>query len=424
MRVIVLLTKNYPFGKLETYLNNEIPVLASKADKLIIVPVDEYKYTELNPLCAQFANVEVLTINKNMRQGSFASKVLANFSAFLAVFREIMLGREGRVHLKRWRFCMTYFKVAYHQSVRLHEELQKLNLVEESLVFYNYWLHKSTIVSNLLKNRLRRNISIISRSHSSDLYHKDWYEITQGNEIMFVPFEYFKVTHCNEIYSISTHGFNHFQKTFPALKNKFNIARLGVDRQDEHSPIDVEPVFRIATCSAIQGRKRIDRIPHILSLVKDLNIEWVHFGSGERGDVEAVNNEVKKYGLEDRVTLFGHVSHQFILDYYRTHQINLILNLSYAEGIPVSLMEAISFGIPGIATATVGNPEIIDNTCGFIIPIEYDPMDVAKQVRELHSNKELRIQLREGALHMFEKRYYSIANYSEFTAMLLNHCQS
>jgi colanic acid/amylovoran biosynthesis glycosyltransferase len=422
MRIVVLLTKNYPFGKLETYLNNEIPILAGKADKLIIVPVDEYQYTELNPLCSEFINIEILAINKSPRHRSLKHKVLANISALKAVITEIAKGREGMLHLKRWRFCMTYFKVAYQQSVNLFDELNRLNLIDQPMVLYNYWLHKSTIVSALFKRQQNRNVSIVSRSHSSDLYHKDWFEITQGNEIMFVPFEHFKLVNCDKIYSISTHGLNHFQRTFPALKDKFDIARLGVVNQNELTPFDVGTTLRIATCSAIQARKRIERIPKILSLVQDLNIEWVHFGSGETDDLNVVNQEIAKYGLENRVKMFGHVSHQFILEYYRTNQINLIINLSYAEGIPVSLMEAISFGIPGIATETVGNPEIIDNTCGFIIPIEFDANQVADYLREFASNKELRLRLRKGALEMFRNKYTASSNYNAFSDTLLSYC--
>ena len=50
-----------------------------------------------------------------------------------------------------------------------------------------------------------------------------------------------------------------------------------------------------------------------------------------------------------------------ILQFYRETPISLFCNLSYAEGIPVSMMEAAMFGIPLLATDTFGNPEIANN---------------------------------------------------------------
>ena len=48
-----------------------------------------------------------------------------------------------------------------------------------------------------------------------------------------------------------------------------------------------------------------------------------------------------------------------MLDYYKNNIIDIFINLSASEGIPVSIMDAISFGIPCIATNVGGTGEIV-----------------------------------------------------------------
>ena len=48
-------------------------------------------------------------------------------------------------------------------------------------------------------------------------------------------------------------------------------------------------------------------------------------------------------------------------------EVFFFVNVSESEGIPVSIMEAASFGIPIIATDVGGTSEIVDNSNGFLI---------------------------------------------------------
>ena len=41
---------------------------------------------------------------------------------------------------------------------------------------------------------------------------------------------------------------------------------------------------------------------------------------------------------------------------------------SFAEGLPVVIMEALALGTPVIATAIAGTPELVDARCGWLIP--------------------------------------------------------
>ena len=60
----------------------------------------------------------------------------------------------------------------------------------------------------------------------------------------------------------------------------------------------------------------------------------------------------------------------------------MFINVSSTEGIPVSIMEAMSFGIPVIATAVGGTPEIVNNENGYLL--SKDPS--AKELAEVIQN--------------------------------------
>jgi glycosyltransferase involved in cell wall biosynthesis len=412
---LVLLTKTYPYGHLETYLNNEIPILITFFDELIIIPVEEFDYQHLNDLCSNNPKIIPLRVNENLQ--SLGYRVLIQLYSMINILREVFSGREPLEHIKRLKMCFVYSKLAYAQAHVINEYIKR-NYDYKQVKFYSYWLHKSVLVLKGIRKLAKSEIDVTSRAHSSDLYHKNWAEIMRTNVGVFIPFEKTKLSTCDKVISISQHGLNHFNRTFPALTEKFKLSRLGVLRQSKLSPITNWEKFRIVTCSAIQPHKRIDRIPEILAQLKDLTIEWVHFGSGDAEDEALLNQEIRKFKVQQNVVLKMHVSHREILNFYSTEQVNVILNLSYAEGIPVSLMEAISFGIPGIATNAIGNPEIIDSSCGFQIPVEFSAEEVSHLIRKMFNDPELQKRLRDGALAMYEERYSAEKNYSDFAAIL------
>ena len=59
--------------------------------------------------------------------------------------------------------------------------------------------------------------------------------------------------------------------------------------------------------------------------------------------------------------LFGHLDNNEIFNMYKNNSYDYFITLSESEGLPVSIMEAISCGIPVIATAVGGITEIVIN---------------------------------------------------------------
>jgi glycosyltransferase involved in cell wall biosynthesis len=88
--------------------------------------------------------------------------------------------------------------------------------------------------------------------------------------------------------------------------------------------------------------------------------------------------EVHQLGIEHCVRFLGHVRRAELLATYSRGEVacvalaSLVLGPGLHEGIPVSLMEAMGHGIPVVATATGGTPELLGDGAGLLVP-ERDP---------------------------------------------------
>lgn len=107
-------------------------------------------------------------------------------------------------------------------------------------------------------------------------------------------------------------------------------------------------------------------IPQALAQLKSefpkLMVNFI--GDGEsRQDLEAA---IKKYGVESMVNLHGWKANADVRSMLLESR--ALLLPSFAEGLPVVIMESLALGRPVISTFIAGIPELVDAGCGWIIP--------------------------------------------------------
>ena len=106
----------------------------------------------------------------------------------------------------------------------------------------------------------------------------------------------------------------------------------------------------------------------------------------------------KKSGVEGSVKFLGALAHQKLLQLYQEGKVSIValasvdLGKGNHEGIPVALIEAMSYGIPVVTTRTGGNAELVTPGAGFLVPPE-DPVALANALRELLEDECLRKQI-------------------------------
>ena len=95
--------------------------------------------------------------------------------------------------------------------------------------------------------------------------------------------------------------------------------------------------------------------------------------------------------------------------------------MSASEGIPVSIMEAQSVGIPVIATEVGGVPEIVNSCNGWIVPKHFDAITISTIIDTYFlTSKNAIMHKREAAYENWKKYYNGQINYLNFSHQLLS----
>ena len=122
----------------------------------------------------------------------------------------------------------------------------------------------------------------------------------------------------------------------------------------------------IVSCGSCIKRKSIHKIPKLILSIRDnynINIRWIHFGENPSSTYHEFFTEISKLENEDNISFEfkGRVSNENIHSFYLNNEISFLLNVSSGEGLPFSIIEAMSYGISVISTDIGGCREIINN---------------------------------------------------------------
>ena len=141
---------------------------------------------------------------------------------------------------------------------------------------------------------------------------------------------------------------------------------------------------------------------------------------GGNGEISKVTQMISKYGLNDLVSFEGWVSGDKKTDLL--NKVDAYILPSYHEGLPISILEAMSYSLPVISTNVGGIPEILKNgENGFLIQAG-DKVGMYHAIRTLATDEKLRVDM--GAASLVKVKEH-LPNYvekqlNELYNMLLN----
>ena len=399
-RVLVLITNTFPFGKGETFIDNELPFY-NKFYKVYIVSIDYNNSLRIKNLDS---SINVIRIPK---WNNLLKILWLIYSLFLPEFYKELFQLVKKKKLFRYRlysllaFLATGNRIVWYTKNKF---LPKGN----HFVFYSYWLHHGAYASIKLRNVFGGKA--VSRCHRYDLYE-------YRNNIQYLPLRKYLLNHLDKIYSISEDGAKYLRKY--NTDSNICISRLGTkDNGINECKLNDEELC-IVSCSWISPVKRIHRILEALSSIYSMRINWVHIGGGD-GLID-LKEKSKTLPQNVSVHFLGSMNPSEIIDLYKKQSFHVFVNVSESEGIPVSIMEAMSFGIPVIATDVGGTSEIVvDKLNGFLLKKDFSNDELASLLFKIKqmSESEYNILCNE-ARNTWENKYNSSKNYSEFVDSLL-----
>lgn len=406
MNKLILLTNAFPYGDWESYLETEI------------------KY------CDKFDNVKILSLQTRESMlsvkrdvgdaiSSFPIKYLSNMSYLLRsykalldpnFYREIVkLFKQRRFSIKRFISLIVFLTRANHEYKQALKFIKKEDV--DGAVFYSYRFEYQPYVAIKLREKFKVNNKIICRAHRYDLYE-------YRNKSEYIPLREYILENIDKVYACSKDGEEYLKNRFPNYSDKIDVSYLGtVDFGVKN--YDYKSKKTIVSCSRTVEVKRIDLIIEALSKIGLENIRWIHYGDGPLFDQLknlAENRLPEGFDYEFK----GFIDNKDLLKKYKEEDYFMFLNVSSSEGLPVSIMEAISFSIPCMATDVGGTREILFNgKNGILLKEDISSDELAEEIKKFINLPDFVYEkYRVNAREIWEDKFSAENNYKEFVEML------
>lgn len=126
----------------------------------------------------------------------------------------------------------------------------------------------------------------------------------------------------------------------------------------------------------------------LIHAAKRLNIKNYIINLYGDGEINKVQNTLKKEGMEDFFVVHGWIKNELMKEIYANNDI-LVLP-SYYEGLPLSVLEGMANGLPIISTIVGGIPEAITNGYNGYLIKPGDVNELALVMEKLINNLDLR----------------------------------
>ena len=411
MNKLLFVTAQYPYGSGETFIENEINYLSKAFDEVYIYAVKVNASLNLTMRSVP-QNVSVLMSDYKVVFGTSYSKNLLKPH----VLKEIASYCLGKRFLKKIAACCFFDREVRNSTISVKDFLNVCNIsVSDEIVVYSYWLSVIGMVAIHIRDELLKEgikARIVSRCHRFDLYEDRAY-------LNYLPFQEYMINSIDKIFPCSIQGSYYLKERYPKNAKKISCSYLGVqDRFLGRFPT-IEKIH-IISCSNVIPVKRVKMIAKALSRITEVQIKWTHFGDGDLMD--DLKAEIANLPQNITVELPGRVPNSEIYQYYNDNNVNLFINVSESEGLPVSIMEAISFGIPVIATDVGGTCEIVlDGVNGRLLPETFEINELAEEIREIISLSDAEYEtLSHNARRIYEDKFSAEKNYTDFCKELLS----
>lgn len=189
------------------------------------------------------------------------------------------------------------------------------------------------------------------------------------------------------VVTVSRANAEHIQRTFDVPRAKIHVIPCGVDTElFKPAPIGADEVPLVVCVARHVAVKNLSLLLRAFALLAQWNIPFRGVLIGDGPCHEELKNLQRELGLEQQVEFLGAATQDEVVQWLR--RANVAVLSSQNEGMPVSLMEAAASGVPVVATAVGGIPELIrDGLTGFLTPPEPEPF--ANALRRLLENPAL-----------------------------------
>lgn len=406
---LFLVTTDFPYGRGEnSFILPELPYLMQSFNVTII------SNSLSNEQTAKLGgNVEVWHYD---RKASILQKLWDSVCALgrKSFYEELFdIIRKRNNILKQLKDSILFFE----EARRFARYLKRNHVVEKGnpSVVYCYWFTYYCYTFTEFFDR-RFQYKLVTRAHRYDLY-------DDGYEGKRQPFKLQMDRKLDGIAFIAEHGRQYYLNKYckGVCNEKYQLFRLGVKPLLKSPDIMIKKTeeFHLVSCSVVIPRKRVELIVDALTQITDFKIRWTHFGDGCGFDALCKYAKEKLCHSENIIVEWkGYVDSDDIMRYYAENDIDAFITTTSSEGCPVSVQEAMAYGIPVIGTAVAEIPYMIQGN-GILLSQNPNMKEVGNAINKMHSMIEQEVtEMRKNSYQLWENNFNSETNAIEFTKYL------
>ncbi len=275
----------------------------------------------------------------------------------------------------------------------------------------SYWRGGATLALARWARALPGRVAL-TRVHRFDLY----------EEAFSPPFQPWTSVYA-ELHAavvIAEHGRRYLlQRGVPGTR--LHLARLGTPPMPGARPSD-DGTWRVLSVSFLRPEKRVPLLAAALVRLArqrpGQRIAWTHLGDGpERALVQAALAAAPANLV---VSLRGAVTPAEVREHYALQPVDVFVQASSSEGLPVAVMEALAAGLPVLATDVGGTAEAVDTEVGALLPAALVPQTLADALAALLGDTGALATRRVAAQRRWAERFDSRATQADYAAWLLS----
>ena len=413
----VLIILNYQ-REIPPFMQNLIHFADSRFERILYFTPELYNDNR-DSCCA--SKLEVVQCERSLWRIALFSSVLFLFSK--SVRLQMKIARKNKIKLfpvirqiHRHYVCA---KTLAQKAIRFVKQ-NDINL--DNSIVLGAWFSTEAYAINLLKEKFPK-LNCCSFAHS--------FEINRNqNPYVMYDMNSFKHKSLDRMIFISKKMrkiyLDELKAVYPNLSDeKWNTIYLGSVKKysSQLSSPSNDGVIRLVSCSSVVKVKRIHLI--VKSLEKwngDSTIIWTHIGGGPL--LDEIKEEAKALLIDKtnvRFNFVGSLSNEDVQKYYVDNCIDLFVNVSSIEGLPVSIMEAISYGIPVIATNVGGTSEIVNDKTGYLLKKDFEVDEFVDLINRFNSIPiSERLNLRKQCFDVWKETFNAETNSSRIFDYIQN----
>jgi glycosyltransferase involved in cell wall biosynthesis len=195
----------------------------------------------------------------------------------------------------------------------------------------------------------------------------------------FQPFRDLQFAFLQQAIGVNNHALEALHASYPEHLEKFSLNRLGTRDMGMGAMPSEGQRLTILTIGDARPVKGMDRMGDVLKLLYPTPVTWVHVGELAEGSVGS------DYGLPHlEISQHPTMRHEELMAWLPTQKNHVYVIPSLHEGVPSTLLEAMSLGIPSLGADVGGIGEALSDDVGILLPT-WSAEEAAKAVVELAS---------------------------------------